>query len=102
MTENYLLLNADKTEVIFLRPEKLRASLEGQIRVLDNVCISSSSTVRNLGVTFDQDLNFKAHINQACRAAYFHFRNIAKIRNILSKNDAEKRIHVCFVKAQLL
>ena len=100
MTENYLLLNADKTEVILLGPEKLRASLEGQIPVLDNVSISFSSTVRNLGVTFDQDLNFKAHINQACRTAYFHLRNIAKIRNILSKNDAEKLIHA-FVSSRL-
>ncbi len=67
MTLNYLLLNPDKTEVIVLGPKHLRDSLSNQIISLDNVCVASSSTVRNLGVLYDQKLSFKAHINQACK-----------------------------------
>ena len=100
MTLNYLLLNPDKTEVIVLGPKYLRDSLSNQIISLDNVCVSSSSTVRNLGVLFDRELSFKAHINQACRTAYFHLRNIAKIRKILPRGDAEKLIHA-FVTTRL-
>lgn len=100
MTVNYLLLNPDKTEVILLGPQRLRETLSEQIITLDNVSVSPCSTVKNLGVLFDQDLSFKAHINQACRTAYFHLRNIAKIRNILPKSDAEKLIHA-FVSSRL-
>ena len=53
-----------------------------------------------LGVLFDQELSFDAHIRQTCRTAYFHLRNIAKIINILSMSDAEKRIPA-FVSSRL-
>ena len=100
MTINYLLLNPEKTEVIILGPKNLRDALSAQIVSLDGISIAPNSTVRNLGVLLDQDLSFKAHISQACRTAFFHLRNIAKIRNILSKSDAEKLIHA-FVTSRL-
>ena len=100
MSTNYLLLNSEKTEVIIIGPKSVRDSLTNQMVTLDNVSVASSATVKNLGVLFDPDLSFKAHINQACRTAFFHLRNIAKIRNILSNNDAEKLIHA-FVTSRL-
>ena len=100
MTLNFLLLNPEKTEVILLGPKRLRDSLADQIITLDNVSIVPSSTVRNLGVIFDEELSFKAYISQATKTAYFHLRNIAKIRNILPKSDAEKLIHT-FVTSRL-
>jgi len=39
--------------------------------------------VRNLGVISDQVLSFDSHIKQV--SAFFHLRNIVKIRNILSQ-----------------
>jgi hypothetical protein len=93
MTLNYLLLNPEKTEVIVIGPKRLRDSLCNQIIMLDNVSVAPSSTVRNLGVMFDQELSFKSHINQSTKTAYFHLRNIAKIRNILPKSAAEKVVH---------
>ncbi|KAK0143573.1 ATP-binding cassette sub-family G member 5 [Merluccius polli] len=62
--------------------------------------LASSTTVRNLGVIFDQDLSFNSHIKQTSRTAFFHLRNITKIRRILSKTDAEKLIHA-FVTSRL-
>lgn len=86
--------------IFLLGPQRLRDTLSQQIITLDNVTVSSCSSVKNLGVLFDQDLSFKAHINQTCRTAFFHLRNIAKIRNILPKSDAEKLIHA-FVSSRL-
>ncbi|XP_061586908.1 uncharacterized protein LOC133451780, partial [Cololabis saira] len=93
MSRNFLLLNSDKTEVIILGPEHLRKGLDG-------VAMASSATVRNLGVIFDQDLSFKPYVNQVCKIAFFHLRNIAKIRKILSQSDAEKLVHA-FVSSRL-
>ena len=46
--------------------------------------ITQSLKVGDLGVTFDQFLNFDDHITAICRSTYFHIRNVGKIRNLLS------------------
>ncbi|XP_054860077.1 uncharacterized protein LOC129347328 [Amphiprion ocellaris] len=68
--------------------------------LLDPIPLASSTTVRNLGVIFDQDMSFNSHIKQICRTSFFHLRNIVKIRNILSQSDAEKLVHA-FVTSRL-
>ena len=93
MTCNFLLLNSDKTEVIVFGPKHLRSSLSKHIVTLDGITVASSTTVRNLGVIFDQDMSFNSHIKQTCRTSFFHLRSIVKIRNILSQSDAEKLVH---------
>uniref|UniRef100_A0A669EZ97 Reverse transcriptase domain-containing protein n=1 Tax=Oreochromis niloticus TaxID=8128 RepID=A0A669EZ97_ORENI len=100
MAANFLLLNSDKTEVIVLGPENLRNMVSNQILTLDGITLSSRNAVRNLGVIFDQDMSFNAHIKQICKTAFFHLRNISKIRNILSRSDAEKLVHA-FITSRL-
>jgi len=100
MAANFLLLNSDKTEVIVLGPENLRNMVSKQILTLDGITLGSSNTVRNLGVIFDQDMSFNAHIKQICKTAFFHLRNISKVRNILSQSDAEKLVHA-FITSRL-
>ena len=41
--------------------------------------IAQSLKLRDLGVTFDQFLNFDDHITAICRSTYFHFTNIGKL-----------------------
>ena len=41
--------------------------------------ITQSSKVRDLGVIFDQFLNFDNHITAICRGTHFHIRNMAKL-----------------------
>ena len=93
MTQNCLLLNTDKTEVVIFGPKRFSEKLPSYIVTLDGISLASSSTVRNLGVIFDQNLSFDSHIKQVSRTAFFHLRNIVKIRNILSQGDAEKLVH---------
>ncbi|XP_054865229.1 uncharacterized protein LOC129348587 [Amphiprion ocellaris] len=100
MTYNFLLLNSDQTEVILFGPKHLRKLLSKHIVTLDGITLASSTTVRNLGVIFDQDMSFNSHIKQICRTSFFHLRNIVKIRNILSQSDAEKLVHA-FVTSRL-
>uniref|UniRef100_A0A8P4KSI9 Reverse transcriptase domain-containing protein n=1 Tax=Dicentrarchus labrax TaxID=13489 RepID=A0A8P4KSI9_DICLA len=100
MTCNFLMLNSEKNEILVLGPKNLRDSLSKDIVTLDGINLASSTTVRNLGVIFDQDLSFNSHIKQTSRTAFFHLRNIRKIRHILSQTDAEKLIHA-FVTSRL-
>ena len=55
--------------------------------------ITQSSKVRDLGIIFDQFLNFDDHITAICRSTNFHIRNIGKIRNLLSYDACSTIIH---------
>jgi len=52
-----------------------------------------SSTVKDLGVILDSKLSFENHISFVTKTAFFHLRNIAKLRNMLSISHAEKLVH---------
>ncbi len=56
-------------------------------------CTVTSSTVKHLGVILDSNLSFENHISNVTKTAFFHLRNIAKLRNMLSVSDAEKLVH---------
>ena len=90
MAVNVLLLNSEKTEMLVLGPKKQRYLLLDLTMNLDCCTVISNKTVKDLGITLDPDLSFDEHIKNISRTAFFHLRNIAKIRNVLSKNDAEK------------
>ncbi|TWW77399.1 hypothetical protein D4764_12G0007890 [Takifugu flavidus] len=70
-------------------PEPLRDRLDHMI-TLDGISLASSLSVKNFGVTFDQNLSFNSLIKLVSRSAFFHLRNIAKIRKLLTRHDAEK------------
>ena len=62
MTQNFLLLHSYKTEVVVFGPERFREKLSSYIVTLDGISLACSTTVRNLGVIFDHNLSFDAHI----------------------------------------
>ena len=86
MITNKLKTNDSKTEFIVSRSPQLRCDLSGLSLNVAESQIMPSLKVRDLGVIFDQFLNFDDHITAICRSTYFHIRNIGKIRNILSYN----------------
>ncbi len=61
---------------------------------LDGCSVSSSSSIRNLGVLFDSNLSFESHVSSICKTAFFHLKNVSKLRPMLSMSNAEMLIHV--------
>ncbi len=92
MTSNFLLLNSDKTEILLIGPKNSTQNLLDYNLQLDG-CNVTSSTVKNLGVILDSNLSFENHISHVTKTAFFHLRNISKLRNMLSVSDAEKLVH---------
>ncbi len=81
---NVLFLNSDKTNSTH---NLLYHNLQ-----LDNVMFLPLQS-NNLGVVLDSNVSFEKHISHVTKTAFFHLRNIAKLRNMLTLSDAEKLVH---------
>ncbi len=42
---------------------------------------------------FDSNLSFDSHVSSICKTAFFHLKNISKLRPMLSISNAEMLIH---------
>ncbi len=99
MTNNVLLLNSDKTEILLIGPKYSTQNLLDHNLKIDG-CTFTSSTVKNLGVILDSNLSFENHISNLTKTAFFHLRNIAKLQNMLTVSDVERLVHA-FVISRL-
>ena len=93
MITNKLKINDSKTKFIVFRSPQLKCDLSGLSVNVGESQITQSLKVRDLGVTFDQFLNFDDHITSICRSTYFHIRTIGKNWNLLSYNACSTIIH---------
>ncbi len=93
MGNNFLLLNSENTEVLIIRPKNHTSNNLEHCLTLDGCSLDSSSSVRNLGVLFDSNLSFDNHVSSICKTAFFHLKNISKLRPILSMSNAEMLVH---------
>ncbi len=66
MTNNFLLLNSEKTEVLIIRPKNHTSNNLEHCLTLDGCSLDSSSSVRNLGVLFDNNLSFDKKLGKTC------------------------------------
>lgn len=48
----------------------------------------------------DSDLNFHSHIKSITSSAFYHLKNISKVKGIMSKPDLERLIHA-FISSRL-
>ncbi len=74
MTNNFLLQNSKKAEVLIIGPKKHKSNNLEHCLTLDGCSLDSSSSVRNLGVLFDSNLSFDSHISNICKTAFFHLK----------------------------
>ena len=88
MIKNKLKINDSKTEFIVFRSPQAKHDLSG----LSVSVGERSSKVRDLGVIFDQFLNFD-DISGVCRSTHFHLRNIGRIRHLLSYDACAPIFH---------
>ena len=101
MVDNQLKFNGDKTDMIIIGTRQMRNKLPADISV--NICgnsITPKNSVRNLGVIFDTNFNFKEHISRVCKSAFFHLHNISLTRKYLTLDATSTAVHA-FVTSRL-
>ncbi len=87
MKEHYLQLNLAKTELLVV-PATPTLKHDFSIQLGTSI-ITPSTSVRNLGVIFDDQLTFKEHIAKTARSCRFALHNIRKIRPFLTEHAAQ-------------
>ena len=75
----------EKSEFIVFRIRfpQAKQDLSGLSASVGDSVIAQLSKVRDLGVIFDQFLNFNEYISGVCSLTHFHLRNIGRIRHLL-------------------
>ena len=100
MIENRLQLNDEKTECLLIHPNKCTQNLNCTSLSFEHNVISFSTTAKNLGFHFTDDMRIDAHVQNMCRKAYIDIRRISSIRHLLSI-DATKTLLSAFVLPKL-
>ena len=54
---------------------------------MENIVITSSDSVRLLGITIDDKLSFTSHISTLCTRANSNVRNLCRIRRYLNQDQ---------------
>ena len=77
MESSKLKLNPNKTDLIIIGTKQQRNRIINHFPVkLLGSDTFPSDTVRNLGVVFDSDLNFRQHISQVCKSCFYHIHDL--------------------------
>ncbi len=93
MAVNTLKLNDDKTVFLLVgRNAQVKKVSIDSFRIGESI-IPKSDTATNLGVHWDSELSLKKQVEKTCKSAFYHLRNIYRIRKCLSQSDAETLVH---------
>ena len=85
-TENGMLLNPDKSEVLLVASQRNAKKIApGSGVSVAGAKITSSVTLKSLGVTLDQSLTFDQHVQGVVKASNFHIRALRHIRPMLDR-----------------
>lgn len=95
MALNFLNFNEKKTEVMVFGPSRTSHPAD-----LGPLAQYLKPTVSNLGVKMDSDLKLYRQIGAVVKSSFFHLRQLAKVKSLLSQQHLETVIHA-FVTSRL-
>ena len=93
MSINRLKLNKDKTELLYLFSKYNPQLSLPPLRFGTDIIKPSPHATRNIGAIFDTTMSMLPHVNNVCKSAFYHLRNISCLRKYLSTQTTEILIH---------
>ena len=80
-------MKKDKAGIIVFGAKEERLTVSAQ---LQPVTLKTTNQACNLSVIMDSDLNFSSHTKTITKSAYYHLKNISRVRGLMSVQDLEK------------
>ena len=93
MLRHHLRINDSKTEVMVLGTQAQLDKINFCSVKVGQSDINFATTVRNLGVLFDQQLNMYEHVNAICRKGFIQIKRIRQVRKYLDRQATEQLVH---------
>ena len=101
MKNSKLKLNADETEFLIIGTSTQRANLDVFSPThIPTQSITPAASVFNIGVTFDENFNFKQYISKTCHCCVYHIRDVPRIGWFISLSVA-KTIATALIRSRL-
>ena len=94
LTENWLCLNAPKTDMANIVSSRRSGTIPGI--TIDQEWIPRSENVKDLGVWFDQGMTMETLVKMVCKAAYAKLYKIGRIRKFLDRKS-ERFVHALVI-----
>ena len=98
--DNQRKLNYEKTAFIIIGTAMYLSKVKSKYLAVGDINIEKNSIIRNLEVRLDEHLSMVSHINNVCKSACYHLRNIVHIGKYLTRDTDESIIH-SFVTSRL-
>ena len=76
--DNYLMMNADKSHLLVSKHD------DSFFLKVDREIIEGSKTVRLLGITIDNQLDFTEHVSKICKKVSIKLHALARISNFMN------------------
>ena len=89
MNQNMLKLNPSKTEFMIIGnlTQQKKVAYISPVELL-NQNVAEIDSIRNLGVAFDPAFSIKKHVSNICKSAFYHIRDLGRVRIHLNKDTA--------------
>src|SRR6218665_1109214 len=100
MASNRLLLNPSKTQFIWLGGRRQLAKVDLPMLADTFPHVAFSTTVRDFGLTLDQELSFSEHVNLITRSCYYQLRQLRVVMRSLSHDAVVVLVHA-FVTSRI-
>ena len=97
MLQNKLMLNDTKTELLVIGTPRQVSKFKSNGIVVGDTVIKPSHNVRNLGVSFDTQLNMESQITSVCKSAYYMIYNLRRIRKYFDEDSMKTVVHACII-----
>ena len=93
MLVNKLQLSDGKTEFLLIDSLYFRKTITTTHINFGNDNVPLSTSARNLGIVFDQHMNFEEHINNIRRSCFQHLKRISDIRKYITEDITKQLVH---------